>query len=107
MGILTKVREKLRSGDEGGVATKLREKLPGGEDTGAATEPTEFTCECGATYRFTGEGRHRVYWKADASKDDPVLDGQCVECGKPLPGHHPREDADEGDAEQASRAASD
>ena len=50
-----------------------------------------WSCECGQEYRVSGEGRHRVYWKADASVSDPVLDGACVECGKPLPGEHPRE----------------
>ena len=76
------------------------------EDAGAppsdspATEKVEtaFTCECGAEYRTSGEGRHTVYWKADSSISDPVIDGKCVECERPLPGHHPVE-SDEQPAE--------
>ena len=75
------------------------------EDAGAppsdspATESVEraYTCECGTEYRTSGEGRHTVYWKADSSISDPVIDGKCIECEKPLPGHHPvaSEDAEE------------
>ena len=80
------------------------------EDAGAppsdspATESVEktYTCECGTEYRTSGEGRHTVYWKADSSISDPVIDGRCVECEKPLPGHHPVE-AD-GDGESAAKA---
>jgi len=67
---------------------------PSDEKAGSVVEH-EHTCDCGAAYRYTGEGRHRVYWKADASVSDPVLDDACVECGKPLPGGHPRETAEQ------------
>ena len=45
----------------------------------------EWSCECGKAYRFTGMGRHRVYWPAEATVADPVLDNQCVECERPFP----------------------
>ena len=45
----------------------------------------EWACECGKTYRFTGSGRHRVYWPSDATVSDPVLDNQCIECERPFP----------------------
>ena len=112
----------------GGAAYLLRRKRKSGqpaatfepasraprEDAGAppsdsaATESVEetYTCECGTEYRVTGEGRHRVYWKADASISDPVIDGRCVECEKPLPGHHPAGDAS-SDREPSSEEAAD
>ena len=57
----------------------------------AATDPVaevieqEWTCRCGQAYRVSGEGRHRVYWPADAEAKDPVLGGECVSCQTPLP----------------------
>ncbi len=44
-----------------------------------------WSCECGQSYRITGEGRHRVYWRSDASVADPVIDGTCTSCERPLP----------------------
>lgn len=75
----------------------------------AATETVEHTyaCEeCGTEYRVSGEGRHTVYWKADASISDPVIDGRCVQCERPLPGHHPTEaDEDPAAADPEASAA--
>ncbi len=45
----------------------------------------EFRCECGEGYRVSGEGRHRVYWPADATAKDPLLDPKCAACGRELP----------------------
>jgi endogenous inhibitor of DNA gyrase (YacG/DUF329 family) len=66
-------RGEGRRGDEGG-----RQQ--------GAEEPTWSCPECGQEFRYTGEGRHRVYWVIDAGPDDPVLEGRCPRCGHPLPG---------------------
>ena len=91
---------RLRGGGDAPAEYQAASRAPR-EDAGAppsdsaATESVEqaFTCECGTEYRVSGEGRHRVYWKADSSISDPVIDGRCVQCEKPLPGHHPVEAA--------------
>lgn len=44
-----------------------------------------YTCACGAEYRTTGAGRHRVFWVLDAPADDPVLEDHCPACGKTWP----------------------
>src|SRR3712207_1868030 len=71
------------------VAFLLRRLRGGSADAPLADAgPQPFTCECGAEYRVSGEGRHRVYWRADASPQDPVMGGRCTECERPLPGEH-------------------
>jgi hypothetical protein len=45
----------------------------------------EWTCACGQAYRVVGEGRHRVFWRATAGPDEPVLDGECPACRRRLP----------------------
>ncbi|MEA2303534.1 MAG: hypothetical protein QOH43_814 [Solirubrobacteraceae bacterium] len=45
----------------------------------------EWTCACGQVYRVVGEGRHQVFWLASAGPDEPVLDGACPTCERPLP----------------------
>src|SRR3954447_8701378 len=55
---------------------RRRDDRPGTDD---------WTCECGQAYRITGQGRHRVYWPAGAEAGEPVLDGACVNCERPLP----------------------
>ena len=52
---------------------------------GSSAQPQSFTCSCGARYRTSGAGRHRVYWPADAPDDQPVLGSTCPECGEALP----------------------
>ena len=75
---------------------------PPSDAPAAETVDTSYTCECGTEYRVSGEGRHRVYWKADAAASDPVIGGACLECERPLPGHHPAEgDTSGGDAAEA------
>jgi hypothetical protein len=44
-----------------------------------------YICACGAEYRTTGAGRHRVFWVLDAPADDPVLEDRCPVCGKAWP----------------------
>lgn len=70
-----------------GVAVGWRRKgnlglrRSGGGDP--AGEP--WSCECGQRYRVSGQGRHRIYWVAGASHDDPVLRTVCVSCERSLP----------------------
>ena len=46
----------------------------------------DWTCECGQSFRVSGEDRHRVFWLADAEDGDPVLGDQCPNCEKSLSG---------------------
>ena len=52
---------------------------------GSSAQPQSYTCSCGARYRTSGTGRHRVYWPADAPEDQPVLGERVPECGAALP----------------------
>jgi hypothetical protein len=47
-----------------------------------------WECVCGQIYRVSGLDRHRIYWPIDAPANEPVLDGCCVRCRRPLPGKH-------------------
>jgi hypothetical protein len=53
--------------------------------SGAPSAEERYTCACGATYRTTGAGRHRVFWAIDAPADDPVLADHCPACERPWP----------------------
>jgi hypothetical protein len=59
---------------------------------GAAAEPPparrEWRCACGQEYLVAGTDRHRIYWVAGATPDDPLLDTDCVRCGAQLPVEH-------------------
>lgn len=43
-----------------------------------------FACQCGEEYRHRGEGRHRVFWPADATVSDPVMSDACPKRDTPL-----------------------
>ncbi len=45
----------------------------------------EWSCECGQSFRIQGQGRHRVFWLADADASDPVIGAVCPACDRPLP----------------------
>jgi predicted RNA-binding Zn-ribbon protein involved in translation (DUF1610 family) len=47
-----------------------------------------YSCpECGHALRFSGLGRHRVYFElSDERSDAPVMDRVCPACGHSLPG---------------------
>ena len=75
------------------LLARFRDKAGAGDAPDADDGPQSYTCECGAEYRVTGQGRHRVYWKAGASPEDPVMGGRCTECEQPLPGEHAVETA--------------
>jgi len=47
----------------------------------------EYRCECGHILRFSGGGRHRVYFETGKTRlDDPVMNGACPACDRGLPG---------------------
>jgi len=46
---------------------------------------SEWTCGCGRRFRFSGAGRHRVYWAEDAPPGQPVVGDRCPSCERPLP----------------------
>jgi len=80
----------------GAVAQRLRRRNPvedaplgardvAPDDLSETVVEREWACECGETYRVTGAGRHRVYWRSGAAVSDPVIDGKCVSCARPLP----------------------
>ena len=66
------------------VTEPAREARPQPTDAGR-----RWRCVCGQTYRVAGVDRHRIYWPLDAPADQPVLDGCCVRCRRPLPGKQP------------------
>jgi hypothetical protein len=45
----------------------------------------EWSCQCGQSFRIQGQGRHRVFWLADADAGDPVIGAVCPACERPLP----------------------
>ena len=60
-------------------------RRPGGRGRTGPPGHEDWTCpQCGQGYRRTGLDRHRVYWVAGADEGDPVLGGECVQCGRPL-----------------------
>src|SRR4051794_24660233 len=94
---------RLRGGSEGsstsgssavaGSLASVRRaaaRLPGvgGAQGGDRSGVESWSCQCGQRYRVTGEGRHRVYWPDGAPEGEPVLEGKCVSCERPLPGEH-------------------
>jgi hypothetical protein len=67
---------------------------PGSQTAGTeapkpAGRTSSWQCVCGQPYRVSGLGRHRIYWPLDSPVDQPVMDGCCIRCGRPLPGKHP------------------
>jgi hypothetical protein len=76
----------------GAAALARTGRLPGMRRGTRSTGDVEvieiWTCQCGQEYRVQGEGRHRIYWAGEASDADPVLEGGCVRCERPLPGEH-------------------
>jgi hypothetical protein len=68
----------------GGALAALAQRQPRGGSR-SATEPATYRCGCGAEYRVSGTDRHRVYWPADASGNDPVMGDRCARCDAPLP----------------------
>ena len=69
----------LRRGRPGGPAAVRRDERE------PAPQPREpWRCECGQEYLVAGRDRHRIYWPAGADDGDPILAGECRECGRSL-----------------------
>ena len=60
---------------------RLPVRIPGRPQPGDA----DWRCQCGQRYRVSGMDRHRIYWPAGAREEEPVLAGECANCGRPLP----------------------
>jgi hypothetical protein len=67
------------------VARRRRRDGPAAERVVIAEAEERYTCACGAQYRVSGAGRHRVFWVLDAPADDPVLEDHCPACDRPWP----------------------
>jgi hypothetical protein len=67
----------------GAVGGRLLTRRRAGQADPAAPEQ-RWTCACGAEYRVTGAGRHRVYWPADGSEREALMSSECPHCGRPL-----------------------
>jgi hypothetical protein len=81
VGLAVAVRLRSARRDEAGApSSSVAPDDPAGE-----VVDREWKCDCGETYRVSGEGRHRVYWRGDATVSDPVMSGACVSCDRPLP----------------------
>jgi hypothetical protein len=74
----------LRLGRRRERGAEARERALQDDRQGGAEQT--WRCACGQLYRVQGEGRHRVVWLIDADAADPVLEGRCPNCGRPLPG---------------------
>jgi hypothetical protein len=66
-----------------GVAL-VRLRRPRADATGTAAVRETYRCACGEEFRFSGSGRHRVFWRAGAPDGDPVLAARCPACDRPL-----------------------
>jgi hypothetical protein len=53
-------------------------------ERGRGAPPELWTCACGQAFRVSGVDRHRVHWLVDAPDSEPVLDGRCPRCERPL-----------------------
>jgi hypothetical protein len=71
----------------GGVTAARRRRggAPAAERTVIAEAEERYACACGAVYRVSGAGRHRVFWVLDAPASDPVLEDHCPACERPWP----------------------
>lgn len=50
-------------------------------------EPRVYRCECGHELRFSGSGRHRVYFDFDETTlGNAVINRVCPACERGLPG---------------------
>jgi hypothetical protein len=72
------------------LAARGRTALGGrfAEEPSSGDARRDWRCACGQAYVVTGTDRHRIYWLAGADEQDPVLGGECPECGRPLPAEH-------------------
>jgi hypothetical protein len=64
---------------------RRRREAPAAGRVVIAEAEERYTCACGAEYRVSGAGRHRVFWAVDAPAGDPVLEDRCPACERPWP----------------------
>jgi hypothetical protein len=62
---------------------RLKRPRAGGADPTARPVET-YRCACGEEFRVSGTGRHRVFWRAGAADDDPLLTARCPSCERAL-----------------------
>lgn len=88
-GALAAVLRRRRSSGSAASGSSPTPPSPPVSEAPASDVVTEtWACECGQEYRVSGEGRHRVYWPAEAPVSDPTISGDCVKCDRPLPDEH-------------------
>ena len=75
----------LAAGAAAAIAVALvRLRRPGAGRTRPARVAEAYRCACGEELRVAGTGRHRVFWRAGAADDDPLLTARCPSCDRPL-----------------------
>lgn len=67
------------------IARQKRRDAPRAERTPTVEIDRAYTCECGARYGVSGAGRHLVFWPADGTPADAILEGHCPACERPWP----------------------
>jgi hypothetical protein len=67
----------------GAVGGRIVAKRRGDAEPSPAPE-RRWTCACGAEYKVTGAGRHRVYWPVDGDERQAVMSSECPNCGRSL-----------------------
>lgn len=67
------------------LARRRRGGAPTAGRTPIVATEERYTCECGVVYGVSGVGRHRVFWPADATVADAVLEDHCPACGRAWP----------------------
>lgn len=72
-------RRRRNGGDAGDAEPAIAPDTPTTEAVDRA-----FTCECGQELRVSGEGRHVVFWPADATVSDALLEHKCPACERDL-----------------------
>jgi hypothetical protein len=65
-----------------------RTRRRGREQAAPPPARREWRCTCCQEYLVAGTDRHRIYWVAGATSDDPLLETRCVQCGAELPSEH-------------------
>ncbi len=52
-----------------------------------ASQQLTYRCRCDHVLNVRGGGRHRIFFEpADFGLGDPILNGVCPACARPLPG---------------------
>lgn len=67
------------------IARRRQGGTPAAERTPIVEAEQRYDCDCGARYGVSGAGRHLVFWPADGTPADAVLEDHCPACGRPWP----------------------